>query len=277
MAAPFGLEYRSAVEAWAALERAPENDMARKHREEMTSSMRVGAAWYGGARSIADARRMATSGETPAFAAPALASVQATLSPALRPRRVRSVAGGAVNVPAYLAGDPECMRRTIKAPRPREIVRVRINASVASAIDAGTVARWGAAVASAIDALARSGRAIEVWAGKACSRKRYNGPCNWHASILVKPADALLDWQTLAFWITSAAAQRVAFFSLLDSPATPERVRRAVGDSWYTTGMPEPLSVGPCIEVRIPGSSWSIAAASNVDAIIADLTKGTNL
>lgn len=128
---------------------------------------------------------------------------------ARRWRTQDSVAGGAPNVPAYLAGSPLSMRRRVRVMDTAAPLVIALELGVSAAVDNATIARRGAA-ALALARIASASRPVELWAYFAA---RDGGEhC---AGMAVKLDTAPLDVARAAWLLCAPEALRRAAFAVL--------------------------------------------------------------
>lgn len=113
--------------------------------------------------------------------------------------RRRAIAGGSVNVPRMLMGDPRCMTRNRIEPAPKNgrVVKVAINGCVSHAVSTDRIVKRGAAVVALVEAIHLAGCNAEVWV---TFPNRVNGHLH-HLKVCVKSAEQPLDVNALTFAI----------------------------------------------------------------------------
>lgn len=197
----------------AAATKAPRSAKGRAwlaaREESMAAYADRGDNWYGdGAVSLAAVAAMASRGVARDFVAPAMAAATAVRTDGPATRMRNAVAGGSVSVPRFLDGRPDCMRRRVRTVAPSETVVVRMSIASNGDVSADSKERRGLAVLEAVSALSRSGRKVEVWATYLGSHYGAGGRSATQIDVCVKRADALLDWQRVAFFACHPAALR---------------------------------------------------------------------
>lgn len=128
---------------------------------------------------------------------------------ARRWRTVDSVAGGAPNVPAYLAGSPLSMRRRVRVMDTASPLVIALELGVSAAVDNDTIARRGAA-ALALARVASASRPVELWAYFAA--RDGSEHC---AGMAIKLDTAPLDVARAAWLLCAPEALRRAAFMVL--------------------------------------------------------------
>ncbi|MCO6429982.1 MAG: hypothetical protein J5J00_03910 [Deltaproteobacteria bacterium] len=130
------------------------------------------------------------------------------------------VAGEAVDVGAFLEGEPECML-SYQAPEMRSL-KVIVNLSARFDSDARTLLNRGIAVASLVYALQSSGVGVSLAVGEWV----HDGRRSIHETIVeVNQYSEYIDPGRLAFWIAHPAALRRCIFRYQEqrSPEVRER------------------------------------------------------
>lgn len=139
----------------------------------------------------------------------------------------RTIAGGAVDLGAFLSGAPDCMIERSTTESPRRIVRVGVRINAACAVSAKEMAERGCAVGAIVRLLTLQGFSVGVDAVAASEHKIKS-----HLTITLKAPGEYLDPSILAFWIGHPAALRRCVFRIQEE--YPETTARAlgVGDSY---------------------------------------------
>lgn len=126
-------------------------------------------------------------------------------------RTVDSVAGGAPNVPAYLAGAPLTMRRRVRQLDDAAPLTVALELGVSQSVNETTIARRGAA-ALAFARIAAATRPVDLWVYFA-ARNGIDKP----ACMAVRLDTAPLDVARAAWLLCSPEALRRAAFAALET------------------------------------------------------------
>lgn len=132
---------------------------------------------------------------------------------ARRWRTVASVAGGAPNIPAFLAGAPMTMRRRVRMLDAAAPLTIALEIGVSQSVDAATIARRGAA-ALALARIAAGQRPVALWAYSAARCGDGNA-----AAYAVRLDTAPLDLARAAWLLCSPEACRRASFATCSSLA----------------------------------------------------------
>lgn len=127
--------------------------------------------------------------------------------------RIRDVAGGSPSVPAYLAGDPRCMKRRapIIASAP---VRVFASIGCSMGIEADDVEKHGVLIAALVYRLALS-RPVELYATTEYDVAPYSSGENILTAI--KLATRPLNLSRITTMLAHPAAQRTLMFAVSDT------------------------------------------------------------
>lgn len=121
-----------------------------------------------------------------------------------RPAWDTQAAGFFPNVPAYVAGSPECMWIRENTPD-RPVVRLLVHGSASANIPAQTMMNRGIAIASAVDDLESQGLSAEV-------TLVFTFDGTHRVDVVVKGAGQVLDPATMAFCLAHPAMfRRLAF------------------------------------------------------------------
>ena len=159
------------------------------------------------------------------------------------PAFVHGVAGAYVDVPAYLAHDPECMVAWVPVAQERPIVRLYVSIGGSAGIDSGAFKRRGAAAAALVDLLEMTGRRCEVIA---CADTR-QGP---GIRLVVKRPEHPLDMDSVAFWLAHPAAFRRMFFAMMEHMSAEDRGKAGVPRGSYgSPGEAHPDEYGDAVYI----------------------------
>ena len=248
-AAPVRSTFRTAEAFLAAAFAEPSTEAGAQYRALHERCMERDPVHYG-AGSLEHLREAARNAPVPDFDRPAVASMASTVAGAMRARIVRSVAGGRPCVPDTLSGRPDCMRRVTRTRPDAGIVRLRVVAAFAYQVPAREVTAHGLAILGAIDSLTRSGRKVELWA---TFGSIVTGFPEHDVDVMLKAADAPLDWQRVAFYLANPAAVRGLFFAWQDACMSQAERAEAKSGRGYPIRLPAlPLEAGPA-SLTIPG------------------------
>ena len=170
---------------------------------------------------------------------------------ARRWRTVDSVAGGAPNVPAYLAGSPLSMRRRVRVMDTAAPLVIALELGVSAAVDNDTIARRGAA-ALALARVASASRPVELWAYFAA--RDASDHC---AGMAIKLDTAPLDVARAAWLLCAPEALRRAAFAVLAHTGawTDESVK------WLSTDTEKHAAFAADFARQITGASDLVTVA----------------
>jgi len=125
----------------------------------------------------------------------------------------RDVAGAVPNVPAFIAGQPQAMRRRVRLVSEAAPLAVVVDLTTSSNIEARDIERRGAAILALVRVLSAR-RPVELWAGAFTGAGRGDRDgCAMFARIDTSP----LDLARAAFAFVSPAYTRQALYSLARS------------------------------------------------------------
>lgn len=131
-----------------------------------------------------------------------------------------ALTGGAVDVPTYLTGEPECMW-SWQDTEERKAVRVVIDGAHASRITPEEIMRRGAAVVAFVDAMESAGYSAEI-------QLRYSiysaDKVITHA-VALKRSDEPMDLESIAFAIAHPASLRRIGFGVMEM--MPPKITKA--------------------------------------------------
>lgn len=130
----------------------------------------------------------------------------------VRVETVRVVAGGAADVPAYLAGSPVAMRqrRRRSAPAPLRIV---VDVTSSASVDDATLERRGVATLALLRLLEAAGHAVELWIAHGIGEGSQTG------LTLVRLDTQPLDLARAVWALASSQASRECLFTTSNSAA----------------------------------------------------------
>lgn len=161
----------------------------------------------------------------------------------LRPRRVASVAGFVPNVPAYLRGLPLNMYATEKTRVQSKVLNICYCPTASAHVAAAELVAAGAAVASAVLSLEKSGYSVNLYAGfvsittgRRSSRGRVLSE-SASAFVRIKSAGAYMDKNLLAYPLVNPSFLRRHIFAYIERcpgltlPRWPDGYGRPGSDS----------------------------------------------
>lgn len=144
-----------------------------------------------------------------------------TVSPAgdRAPRRrpMRRVAGARPHIQAAIAGDPKSMIRMVvddrQARAKAPVVTIMTCLVHGANVSAESYFNFGAALCSAIDAIERQGRRVELIGRHTCELRKLS----WDWSVTIKRADQALNKGAVSGVVTCPAFTRRLYFRLVES------------------------------------------------------------
>lgn len=114
-----------------------------------------------------------------------------------------TVAGAYPDVPAFLANDPDCMRRRVAVETERAPLRVWVDVSSSCSITAEQLLPRGIAALALVMQLIRSGRAVELWTFTSLAGARAG-----QTAVCVRMATTPVDIASVAYCLTSQGFAR---------------------------------------------------------------------
>lgn len=121
----------------------------------------------------------------------------------------RDVAGSVPNVPAFLAGHPQTMRRRVRLVSAGAPLAIIVDLTTSANIDAADIEKRGAAILALVRILSAR-RPVELWAGAFTGADAGRNGCAMFARIDTSP----LDLARAAFAMVSPAYPRRALYAL---------------------------------------------------------------
>lgn len=157
------------------------------------------------------------------------------------------VSGGSVDVGRYLSGEPECMLDQVITPL--SAIKIMVNISASSSVDARYLFNRGIALAAIIHSLQSSGRSISLTVGESVVSS--NGTGDIHNTLIELQAfGEYINPGRLAFWIAHPAALRRCIFRYNEQQS--DEIRSSIGfrdGNGY--GRPRNLSPEPSTQTTI--------------------------
>lgn len=146
---------------------------------------------------------------------------------------VHDVEGGAVDVAAFLTGEPECMIRfdITEESAQREVVKILVSGFNTWNLDSRIIRNRGIAVCALLDLISRAGKSIELWV-ETCSASSGRGNSLHSELVKVKDAASYLDVNQVMY-----AMAHESLFRRIHAAAgeqEPERIRNTFG--YYAGG-----------------------------------------
>lgn len=141
--------------------------------------------------------------------------------------RLRSVAGGSVNVARMMSGDPRCMVRSriVAQPTTGPLVRILVNGSASSGVSTDRIMKRGAAVVALVEAISLCGANSTVtvaFPGSGSGGKRM-----FVSFVQIKGEAGALDINALMFALAHPSMLRRIMFACWETE--PIEVRRVQG------------------------------------------------
>jgi hypothetical protein len=116
-----------------------------------------------------------------------------------------SVAGSFPDVPAFLSGDPECMRARVVCPNEKAPVRVFVCTTSSCGVEASTLLKRGIAALALVMQLIKQGRPIELWTfTKLDGNREHEGT----TCLLVRMPTAPVDMARIAHCLSACSFDR---------------------------------------------------------------------
>lgn len=120
-------------------------------------------------------------------------------------RNVDDVVGALPNVPAYLAGHPQSMRRRVRTMRDTAPLSVFVDLTSSGGIDSAKVTRRGVVLLALVRLLVEH-RAVELWVGSALGPRSTYSRASWTTAWRVDTAP--LDLARAAYHVGATAMSR---------------------------------------------------------------------
>ena len=183
------------------------------------------------------------------------------------------VVGAIPCVPAYLAGEPECMYRQDTVPAPVEIVDLIIDISASADIDAADMMRRGVAVWQTIRRIEAAGKRVRAIASLnvAVPEYRYRSQIN----IELKKEGRQIDASRLVYAVAHPAFLRRQLFCAFERDDSGFDYLRAIGESHGYGGVVDLARERPS-QIILPGvnsgrrrtvAEWVAVFEGAVDAV----------
>ena len=164
-------------------------------------NIRAGGSWYGDSNE--DFKRKATTGDTSLVeeSEKFLASIEDQIPMSRGWKNVDDVVGAIPNVPAFLAGHPQHMRRRQRAAKENAPLTIYMDLTSSAMIDAKTITRRGVVLLALVRMLVEH-RAVELWVGTSKGRTGVSGTVAWRIDT------APLDLSRSSYHIGATAMSR---------------------------------------------------------------------
>jgi hypothetical protein len=177
-------------------------------------NMRAGASY--GADNVAQALRIATEGwrEQRPTADRVMGEVMGSVSERvdMMPQMVMDVCGSAIDMGAYMSGEPECMMSFPIVPEERQdkVLKVLLDPGASAGYSAEYLASRAAAVAALLDVLQVLGHSLEIWLASPVK----DGRISVHATVVkVNTAGRHVSLDDIMFWCGHPALLRRLVFT----------------------------------------------------------------
>lgn len=169
-----------------------------------------GGSWVGGTSE--ELKRKATIGDNSLVAESEkfLALIEDQVPMSRGWRNVDDVVGAVPNVPAFLAGHPQCMRRRERTARDNAPLTIYMDLTSSAMIDSKTVQRRGIVLLALVRMLVEH-RPVELWVGTSKGRSGCAGTVAWRIDT------APLDLARSAYHIGASAMARGFGYGLDDT------------------------------------------------------------
>lgn len=179
--------------------------------ESARSHMHENSSWTG--ETIAQALEFTRRGN-PARVAEAESMIEKIVSELEleAPEWANDVAGAYPDVPAYLSGQPECMRRRILSVSEKSPVRVWVDVTSSAGIKHEMLAKRGTAALALVMSLIREGRAVELY-----TYTSLGGRKNGQSVVAVRMLTAPIDTASVAHCLTSQGYARTLCYGVSHS------------------------------------------------------------
>ena len=144
-----------------------------------------------------------------------------------RPEWTSDVAGAFPDVPAFLAGAPDCMRRRAETISEKAPVRVWVDVTSSCGIQHETLAARGTAALALVMQLNRQGRAVELM-----TYTSLDGRNNGQSVVIIRQQTAPVDIASVAHCLTSSGYSRTLCYGYSEK----NRYTGGWSDKYYTGG-----------------------------------------
>lgn len=185
-------------------------------------------------------------------------------------------AGSVVDVGRYLGGEPECMIDFVPEPSARmgRVVKVIINGSCSSYVDAKRIIKRGVVVCALVDAIHKLGMGVEVYAEFPINDTSINSPSGKVHTSLVKlhSSEQLLDINNLMFAVCHPSMLRRIQFSVMEQTQWAP-AKRIVGRGYgYPSALECAERVGADVKVEMLQSAREDYESKPVDWVMSTLS-----
>ena len=196
-------KFETKEDKYALMDAAEIPGLMREHQSRMTGSM----SWTGD--TVESMMQKAETGdeELVAESEEFLARIEDQVPMSRGWRNVDDVVGAVPNVPAFLAGHPQCMRRRERAARDNAPLAIYMDLTSSGGINAHDVARRGT-VLLALTRMLVEHRAVELWVGASLGNHGLAGTVAWRIDT------APLDLARAAYHVAATAMSRTFGYGL---------------------------------------------------------------
>ncbi len=148
------------------------------------------------------------------------------------------VAGVMCNVPAFIAGEPECMWHMSECKREERRLTLIVNGSYSASINADKLVKYAVAVTAITRSLEASGINVAVYSVSVSTIGLHNASADGgYYGVAIREFGEPLDLAKVAFAFHPAFLRRVAFAW---REITPEVAATGIGSGYY--GIPQNVS-----------------------------------
>lgn len=181
--------------------------MIEKHQRRM--SFADSSSWYGDA--MPEFKRKATTGDNSMVEASEkfLASLEDQVPMSRGWKNVEDVVGAIPNIPAFLAGHPQHMRRRQRAARDNAPLTIYMDLTSSAAINSNKLTKRGVVLLALVRMLVEH-RAVELWVGIS------KGKCGCSGTVAWKIDTTPLDLSRSSYHIGATAMSRVFGYGVDD-------------------------------------------------------------
>lgn len=130
----------------------------------------------------------------------------------IRPRRERSLYGGAVNIGAVVTGRPKTMYRNVMQKVDTKVLTFVYNTSVSRMVEADDIAQTAANLTSAICGIEKKGYRVNLYAGKIST----SGNECFAALVKIKDSKTYMDRKKMAYPLINPSMNRRHMFAALE-------------------------------------------------------------
>jgi len=159
-----------------------------------------------------------------------------------------------MDVGRFLDGDPECMIEVRRRRKPMPVLRIGVERSIGSRVDADEIRATGGSVMAVVEALRTAGAAAEVWVTYSQGAKEIIS-----CQVLVQEAGRPMNIERLAFWIANPGAFRRVGFAIEEQQPESVRVKCGITER-QSYGYPTTPPNAEFFDEVAPSNSWAVEA-----------------